>query len=82
MSDITMCTGNCPVKEYCLRYTAIPNPYGQSYSCLETVCLPEYSLLIPDERNIKKREESNSINYTLDDFLLAEIHKVTDCESN
>lgn len=30
--DITMCNGgNCPNKESCYRYTAIPNTYWQSY---------------------------------------------------
>jgi hypothetical protein len=32
MADITMCPGNdCPLKESCYRYTAIPNEYRQSY---------------------------------------------------
>jgi hypothetical protein len=32
MPDITMCEGkDCPLKEDCYRYTAIPNEYRQSY---------------------------------------------------
>ena len=32
MADFTMCKGdNCPQKEKCYRYTAIPSPYRQSY---------------------------------------------------
>jgi hypothetical protein len=32
MPDITMCKGeNCPKKDTCLRYTALPDKYGQSY---------------------------------------------------
>ena len=32
MPDITMCKGeDCPVKEYCYRYTAVPTPQWQSY---------------------------------------------------
>lgn len=79
MPDITMCTGNCPVKENCYRYMAVPNRYGQSYSCLEAICIPNgYSELIPYEKNIKEEENKKIINYTLDDFLLAEIHKTMD----
>jgi hypothetical protein len=30
--DITMCKGtNCPAKESCYRFTAIPNEFRQSY---------------------------------------------------
>lgn len=79
MPDITMCTGNCPVKENCYRYMAKPNPYGQSFSMLEEVCIPEgYSELIPYRNNIIKEEKSKEIDYTLDDFLLEEIHKTMD----
>lgn len=64
MPDITLCTGNCPVSEYCYRYMAKPNPYGQSYSNLESVCIPNgYSELIP-------YENKNNKIYTLEDFLL------------
>jgi hypothetical protein len=32
MPDITMCSGdNCPAKETCYRFTAIPNEWRQSY---------------------------------------------------
>tara|TARA_R110000868_G_scaffold136519_4_gene349518 strand:- start:3765 stop:3956 length:192 start_codon:yes stop_codon:yes gene_type:complete len=32
MPDITMCEGkDCPLKEKCYLYKAIPNPYRQSY---------------------------------------------------
>jgi hypothetical protein len=32
MPDISMCNNAlCPSKEYCYRYTAIPNPHRQSY---------------------------------------------------
>ncbi len=32
MPDITMCPGNdCPLKETCYRYKAIPSEYSQSY---------------------------------------------------
>ena len=77
--DITMCTGNCPVKENCLRYTGKANPYGQSYSALEEVCIPnDYAELIPNKNNIEKEETIRSIDYDLEDFLLAEIHKTMD----
>ena len=47
MADITMCTGNCPVKENCYRYMATPNDCWQTYSSLEDICLPNnYSELI------------------------------------
>lgn len=76
MPDICMCTGNCPISDYCYRYTAIPNRYWQSYSCLEEVCLSneenKYSEFIPDNKRIKEDEE----NSTFDDILLAEIHKL------
>ena len=77
MPDITMCTGNCPVKENCYRYMAIPNPYGQSYSMLEPVCLPDgYSELIPYKNNIHKEENERKVDYAFADVLLAEIHKL------
>ena len=75
MPDLCMCTGKCPVSDYCYRYMAIPNPYGQTYSCLEAECIPDnYSLLIPYNKSIKEDEEDRSIDYTLEDFLLDEIH--------
>lgn len=65
MADITMCTGNCPIKEYCYRYMATPNDYYQTYSSLEDICLPNnYSELIPYE------EKERRINYTLNDFIM------------
>ena len=70
MPDIAMCTGNCPVKENCYRYMAEPNKYGQTYSSLENVCLPNnYSELIPYETKEKE------ISYTLEDFIMNEINK-------
>lgn len=76
MPDITMCTGNCPINEYCYRYTAIANPYGQSYSRLEEVCLSneenKYSEFIPYKKRIKEDDE----NLVFDDILLDEIHKL------
>lgn len=33
MPDITMCANKeCPLKDSCYRFTAIPNNYRQSYS--------------------------------------------------
>lgn len=76
MPDLCMCTGKCPISDYCYRYTAIANPYGQTYSCLEDICIPEnYSEFIPDEKVINSN--TNTINYSLDDFLLEEIRKAT-----
>lgn len=50
MPDITMCTGDCPISDSCYRFTAKPNPYGQSYSYLESVCIPNnYSEFIPNK---------------------------------
>lgn len=69
MQDICMCTGNCPVSENCYRYMAEPNKYGQTYSSLEDVCLSNYSELIPYEN------KENKISYTLEDFIMDEIHK-------
>ena len=77
MPDICMCTGNCPVNENCYRYMAKPNPYGQTYSMLEPVCMSEgYSELIPYRENIKKEEKSREVDYNFADILLAEIHKL------
>ena len=77
MPDITMCTGRCPISDYCYRHTATPNPYWQSYSCLEEVCLSneknKYSEFIPDEKKIKEDKD-----LSFDDILLAEIHKLMD----
>lgn len=69
MSDLCMCTGNCPVKENCYRYMAEPNKYGQTYSSLENVCLPTYSEFIPYKN---KEEKKNTISYTLEDFIMNE----------
>lgn len=36
MPDISMCRNHlCKLKSTCYRYTAIPNPYRQSYSDFE-----------------------------------------------
>lgn len=52
MPDICLCTGNCLIKENCYRYTATANPYAQTYSSLEPICIPNgYSEYIPNERN-------------------------------
>lgn len=67
--DICMCTGNCPVKEKCLRYMGEADPYWQTYSSLEEICIPnDYAEFIPYEKPRK-------ISYTLDDFIMDEIHK-------
>ena len=72
MADICMWTGNCSISEYCYRYMAEPNPYGQTYSSLESVCIPDdYAEFIPYEKNI---QEQNKI-YTLDEFILEQIRK-------
>jgi hypothetical protein len=74
MADICMCTGNCPVSEYCYRYMATPNPYGQTYSNLEDVCIPNgYSELIPYRNSIKQDDEKTI--YTLEEFVLDRINK-------
>ena len=66
MPDICMCTGNCPVKENCYRYMAIPNPYGQTFSCLESICIPNgYSELIPYKNNIQTENNENRNFYFL-----------------
>lgn len=71
--DICMCTGNCPRKENCLRYMGKPDPYGQTYSLLEEVCIPnDYAAFIPYEKNINKKQ---TISYTLDDFIMDEMRK-------
>lgn len=32
MTDISMCLGvDCPIKEKCYRFKAVPNPYRQTY---------------------------------------------------
>ena len=78
MPDIAMCTGSCPISNYCYRNTAVANPYGQTYSRLEEVCLSseenKYSEFIPDRKRIKEDEEELSFN----DILLAEVHKLMD----
>lgn len=72
MPDICMCTGDCPISEYCYRYMATPNPYGQTFSNLEDVCLPNgYSELIPYKNKI---QEDNK-KYTLEEFVLEQIRK-------
>lgn len=79
MPDLCLCTGNCPVRENCYRYMGKPNPYGQTFSSLEEVCIPnDYSELIPCKDSIIKEEKERSIDYTLEDFLLEEIHKAMD----
>lgn len=79
MADICMCTGNCPIREKCYRYMATPNPYGQSYSYLEDICIPDnYSEFIPFRNGIAAEEAEINIDYTLADFLLEEIHKTMD----
>jgi len=78
MPDICMCTGNCPISEYCYRYTASPNKSWQTYSRLEEVCLSnegqKYSAFIPDKKRIQEDEKELSFH----DILLAEIHKLMD----
>lgn len=76
MADICMCTGNCPVKEYCYRYMAEADPYGQTFSSLEDICIPnEYNELIPYKKAIEKEENEKKISYTLEDFILNKIYK-------
>ena len=73
MPDLCMCTGDCPISEYCYRYMATPNPYGQTFSNLEDVCLPNgYSELIPYRKTIK---EEKPISYTLEEFILEQVRK-------
>ena len=80
--DITMCTGNCPISEHCLRYMAKPNPYGQSYSNLEDVCLPNgYSeFILYEENNIRKEYKNKS--YTLSEFIFEQMNKQKISETN
>lgn len=79
MADICMCTGDCPVKEYCYRYMAEPNKYGQSYSKLESVCIPNgYSELIFYKKSIDKFLQMCAIddnNSELYDSLLPKIYQ-------
>ena len=66
MADITMCTGNCPVKEKCYRYMVKPNKDWQTYSSLENICIPNgYSEMIP---YYHKKDD-----YTLNDFIADQI---------
>lgn len=79
--SICMCTGNCPIREYCYRYMKEPNPYGQTLSHLEDVCIPDnYSGFVPYDKNIKKEDniekDNKEISYTLDDFIMDEMKKV------
>ena len=82
MPDISLCicTGSCPISDYCYRNTAVANPYGQTYSYLEEVCLSseenKYSEFIPDRRKIKELEKDKEKSFN--DILLAEIHKLMD----
>ena len=77
MPDLCMCAGNCPVSTYCYRYMAEPNPYGQTYSALEEVCIPnDYSEIIPYKYNIQKEENEREFDYSFADILLAEMHKL------
>ena len=70
MADICMCTGNCPIKEYCYRYMATANEYYQTYSALEEVCIPNnYSELIPYRKTINEELKKNE-TYSLESFLL------------
>ena len=56
--DICMCTGNCPISEYCYRYMAKADPYGQTYSCLEDICIPnDYEEFIPYKKGIIARNQ-------------------------
>ena len=72
--SITMCTGHCPISEYCYRYMAKQNPYGQSYSNLENVCLPNgYSEFMLYENNIQKEYKNKS--YTLSEFIYEQMQK-------
>lgn len=43
MPDIAMCLGfDCPSKDKCYRYTAIPNPYRQTYFVNSPISLSEF----------------------------------------
>ena len=73
MKDICMCTGDCPISEYCYRYMAEPNPQGQSYSNLEDVCLPNnYSEFIYYKKNERKHKIKR---YTLAEFIFEQMKK-------
>ena len=71
--DLCMCTGNCPISEYCLRYMGKSDPYNQTYSHLEDICIPNnYAELIPYEEN---KQKENKISYTLEEYLLNKMNK-------
>ena len=75
MSDICMCTGNCSINKDCYRYMATPDPYCQTYSSLESVCIPNnYSEFIPYKKDIQKQNKK-IISYTLEEFVLEQIRK-------
>lgn len=77
MSDVCLCTGNCPVNEYCYRYTLKDDNNENTYSMLEEVCIPNgYSEMVLDENRIKKEdkaEELKKMNYVLESLLLEEL---------
>ena len=78
MADICMCTGDCPISEYCYRYMAEPNLYYQTYSTLEDVCIPNnYSEFIPYEKNIGK-ENIKKNRYTLEEYIFEQMKKQKD----
>ena len=61
MPDISKCNGEkCPKREYCYRYRATPNKYGQSYSMFEEQCLKNSSYdnfwYIGDRKDITKED--------------------------
>ena len=65
--DLCMCSGKCPISEYCLRYMGEANPYYQTYSALESVCIPNnYAEWIPYDETINH-------SFILNDFTLNEI---------
>ena len=64
MSDICMCTGDCPISEYCYRYMADPDLYCQTFSSLESICIPNnYSEFIPYEKNIQKHHSNCALSF-------------------
>ena len=68
--DLCMCTGHCPISDKCLRYMGKTDPYGQTQSSLEDICIPNnYKEFIPYEE--KKKE----ISYTLNHYIMDEIRK-------
>ena len=73
----SMCTGNCPISEYCLRYMGKSDSYGQTYSHLENICIPNnYAELIPYEENKQKENIiTEEISFTIDDFIMDELHR-------